>query len=88
MIEIQGVGIYDDAKGFFEQDEPINIYLTGIAGTFNDFTAIKRDVWNRPTDWEYKGEGFVITSHREYETQDGDYFLKEQTYKVIENGNI
>ena len=88
MIEIQGIGIYDDAKGFFEQDEPVNIYLTNIASTFNDFTATHRDNWNRPTDWEYKGEGVVLTAHREYGTQDGNYFLKEQTYKVIENGNI
>ena len=88
MIEIQGIGIYDDAKGFFEQDEPVNTYLTGIASTFNDFTATDRDKWNRPTDWAYTGEGIIVTSHREYDTQDGNYFLKEQTYKVIEHGNI
>ena len=88
MIEIQGIGIYNDAKGFFEQDEPVNTYLNEIANTFNDLTATQRDVWNRPTDWSYISEGVVITSHREYNTQDGNYFLKEQTYKVIENGNI
>lgn len=88
MIEIQGIGVYDDAKGFFEQDEPVNAYLNGIANSFNDFTAIKRDEWDRPVDWEYEGEGVIITSHRNYNTQDGNYFLKEQTYKVIENGNV
>ena len=88
MIEIQGIGIYDDAKGFFEQDEPVNTYLTGIAGTFNDFTATERDAWNRPTDWKYIGEGVVITSHREYNTQDGNYFLKSQTFNIEQDGNI
>ena len=88
MIEIQGIGIYDDAKGFFEQEESVNTYLKGIASTFNDFTATQRDEWNRPTYWRYIGEGVVITSHREYDTQDGNYFLKEQTYKIEHNGNI
>ena len=88
MIEIQGIGIYNDAKGFFEQDEPVNAYLNEIANTFNDFTATQRDVWNRPTDWRYIGEGVIITSHREYNTQDGNYFVKEQTFKLEENGNV
>ena len=88
MIEIQGIGIYDDAKGFFEQEEPVNTYLNGIASTFNDLTAIERDQWNRPIMWRYEGEGVIITAERTYLTEDGNYFLKEQIYKVVANGNI
>lgn len=88
MIEIKGIGIYDDANGFFEQGEPVNTYLTGIASTFNDMTAIELDQWDRPIKWRYEGEGIIITADRAYLTEDGNYFLKEQTYKVIENGNI
>ena len=88
MIEIQGIGIYDDAKGFFEQNEPVNTYLNDIANTFSDFTATQRDNWNRPIDWRYIGEGVVITSHREYATQDDNYFLKEQTFNIQQDGNI
>ena len=88
MIEIQGIGIYDDVRGFFEQEDPVNTYLNDIASTFNDFTATQRDMWNRPTDWEYRGEGVVITAHREYDTQDGNYFLKEQTFNIKQDGNI
>ena len=40
MIEIQGIGFYDETKSFNEQDEPVNIYLQEIASTFNDMTAI------------------------------------------------
>ena len=88
MIEIQGIGFYDEAKSFNEQEEPVNSYLQGIASTFNDTTAIERDKWNRPIKWWYEGEGVIITAQRTYATEDGNYFLKEQTYKVIKNGNI
>ena len=88
MIEIQGIGIYDDARGFFDQEEPVNTYLNDIANTFNDFTATNRDIWDRPTDWRYIGEGVIIRSHREYNTQDGNYFLKEQTFNIEQDGNI
>ena len=88
MIEIQGIGIYDDAKGFFEQEDTVNTYLQEIASTFNDMTAIEHDQWNRPTKWMYEGKGVIITAERTYLTEDGNYFLKEQTYKVIGNGNV
>ena len=88
MIEIQGIGFYDETKSFNEQDEPVNTYLQEIANTFNDMTAIERDQWNRPIKWRYEGGGVIITADRTYSTEDGNYFLKEQTYKVIENGNI
>ena len=88
MIEIQGIGFYDETKSFNEQDEPVNTYLQEIVSTFNDMTAIERDQWNRPTKWRYDGEGVIITVERTYLTEDGNYFLKEQTYKVIENGNL
>ena len=88
MIEIKGIGIYDDAKGFFGQGEPVNTYLTGIAGTFNDLTAVERDPWNRPTRWYHDVSNVRIIADRTYCSEDGNYFLKEQTYKIIENGNI
>ena len=88
MIEIQGIGFYDETKSFNEQEEPVNTYLQEIASTFNDMTAIERDRWNRPIKWRYEGEGVIITAERTYSTEDGNYFLKEQTYKVIANGNI
>lgn len=88
MIEIQGIGFYDETKSFDEQEEPVNTYLNDIANTFNDFTATQRDVWDRPTDWHYIGEGVIITSHREYNTQDGNYFLKSQTFNIKQDGNI
>ena len=88
MIEIQGIGFYDETKPFNEQEEPVNTYLQGIANTFNDLTAIERDQCNRPTMWRYEGEGVIVTAERTYSTEDGNYFLKEQTYKVIANGNI
>lgn len=88
MIQIQGIGFYDETKSFDEQEEPVNTYLQEIASTFNDMTAIERDNWNRPIKWRYEGEGVYITAERTYSTEDGNYFLKEQTYKVIENGNI
>lgn len=88
MIQIQGIGIYDDARGFFEQDEPVNTYLNDIANTFSDFTATHRDNWDRPTDWRYIGEGVIIRSNREYNTQDGNYFLKSQTFNIEQDGNI
>ena len=88
MIEIQGIGFYDETKPFNDQEEPVNTYLQEIVSTFNDMTAIERDQWNRPTKWRYDGEGVIITVERTYSTEDGNYFLKEQTYKVIENGNL
>ena len=88
MIEIQGIGFYDETKPFNDQEEPVNTYLQEIVSTFNDMTAIERDQWNRPTKWRYDGEGVIITVERTYLTEDGNYFLKEQTYKVIENGNL
>ena len=88
MIEIQGIGFYDETKPFNEQEEPVNAYLQEIASTFNDMTAVERDNWNRPIMWRYEGEGIIITTERTYLTEDGNYFLKEQTYKVTENGNI
>ena len=88
MIEIQGIGFYDETKAFNDQEESVNTYLQEIASTFNDMTAIERDSWNRPIKWIYEGEGVIITAERTYSTEDGNYFLKEQTYKVIANGNI
>ena len=88
MIEIQGIGFYDELKPFNEQEEPVNTYLQEIAITFNDMTAIERDRWNRPIKWRYEGEGVIITAERTYSTEDVNYFLKEQTYKIIANGNI
>ena len=88
MIEIEGIGFYDEAKPFDGQEDTVNTYLQEIASTFNDMTAIERDRWNRPIKWRYEGEGVIITAERTYSTEDGNYFLKEQTYKVIANGNI
>ena len=89
MIEIEGIGFYDETKNFDEQPSAnVGTYLQGIAGTFNDMTAIERDQCDRPIKWRYDGEGVIITAERTYSTEDGNYFLKEQTYKVIENGNI
>ena len=88
MIEIQGIGFYDETKSFNEQEEPVNTYLQEIASTFNDMTSVDRDDWNRPTKWRYDGEGVIITAQRTYSTEDGNYFLKEQTYKIEQNGNI
>ena len=88
MIEIKGLGFYDETKPFNEQNGPVNTYLQEIASTFNDMTAIEHDQWNRPTKWMYNGKDVIITAERTYLTEDGNYFLKEQTYKVIANGNI
>ena len=88
MIELKGVGFYDETKPFEEQGEPVDTYLQGIASTFNDTTAIDRDQWDRPIKWRYEGEGIIITANRTYLTEEGNYFLKEQIYKVVANGNI
>ena len=88
MIELKGVGFYDETKPFNEQGEPVDTYLQGIASTFNDTTAIDRDQWDRPIKWRYEGEGIIITANRTYLTEEGNYFLKEQIYKVVANGNI
>ena len=87
MIEIQGIGIYNDAKGFFEQDEPVNTYLNEIANTFNDLTAVERDQWNRPIKWQQVIDGVTIQSTRTYKTQDFNYFIELQENTVID-GNI
>ena len=89
MIQIQGIGIYDETKSFNEQPSvSVSTYLQTIVESFNDLTAVERDQWDRPIKWRYEGEGIIITADRAYLTEDGNYFLKEQTYKVIENGNI
>lgn len=88
MIEIQGIGFYDETKPFNEQEEPVNTYLQEIASTFNDMTAVERDKWDRPIKWYHDIKNVRLTAERTYLTEDGNYFLKEQTYKVIENGNI
>ena len=89
MIEIKGIGIYDETKSFDEQPSAsVSTYLQTVAGTFGDLNAVERDQWNRPIKWYHDINNVRIIAERTYITDDGNYFLKEQTYKVIENGNI
>ena len=89
MIEIQGIGIYDETFSFHEQPSAsVRTYLHTIAESFNDLTAVERDQWNRPTRWHHDVSNVRVVADRTYCTEDGNYFLKEQTYKVIEHGNI
>ena len=89
MITIQNIGQFDTTKPFFEQeDEAVNAYLIEKTSQFSDFTALKRDNWNRPYYWVYDGEGIRITSERTYSTEDGNYFVKNQTFNLVEDGNI
>lgn len=89
MITIDGIGQFDPSKPFFEQDdEAVNAYLFEKTGEFNDFTALKRDNWNRPIYWIYDGDGIRITSERSYSTEDGNYFVKEQPFNLTEYGNV
>jgi len=89
MIIIQGVGKFNTALPFFEQeDENVLNYLINVASQFNDATALEKDKYNRPLRWKYEGEGIIITSERTYLDESGDYFVKEQTFNIKENGNI
>ena len=89
MIEIQGIGIYDETKSVDEQPSAsVGTYLQTIVESFNDLTAVERDQWNRPTRWHHDVSNVRVVADRTYCTEDGNYFLKEQTYKVIEHGNI
>lgn len=89
MITIIGVGEFDPSKPFFEQEnENVASYLQEKTGNFNDFTALTRDAWNRPLTWQYVGDGVTIESERTYSTEDGNYFVKSQTFNITAYGNI
>ena len=89
MITIENIGLFDETKGFFEQeDEAVRSWLQEIVNTFNDFTAIERDKHNRPIRWHYQGAGVEISSLRTYRTNDENYFLDNQTFKITQYGNI
>ena len=88
MIEIQGIGIYDETKSFDEQPSAsVGTYLHTIAESFNDLTAVERDQWNRPIKWQQVIDGVTIQSTRTYKTQDFNYFIELQENTVID-GNI
>lgn len=83
MIEIKGIGFYDESKNFFEQeDEKVREYLEEKSSSFNFFTAIEFDTFKRPVRWRYEGEGVVIESTRTYKTNDVNYFIDKQKYTI------
>ena len=89
MIEIQGIGMYDETKSFDEQPSAsVGAYLQTAVGSFDDRNAVERDQWNRPIKWYHDIKNVRLIADRTYLTEDGNYFLKEQTYRVIEHGNI